>query len=125
MSPISFLPPHDVAQGQLDAYNARDIDTFMTFWDEGAQVFEHPATLLAEGAVQIRARHLVRFQEPDLYGELLSRVVLGNTVIDHERVRRNFAEGVGHLQVACIYEIGEGKIRRAWFISGEKTLGVD
>lgn len=125
MSASAALPPHAVAQGQLDAYNARDIDTFMTFWDAQAQVFEHPSTLLAEGAAQIRARHLVRFQEPDLYGELLSRVVLGNTVIDHERVRRNFEEGVGYLKVACIYEIAEGKIRRAWFISGEKTLGVD
>jgi putative hydrolase of HD superfamily len=67
----------------------------------------------------------VRFQEPDLYGELISRVVLGNTVIDHEQVRRNFEEGVGSLEVACIYEIIEGKIRRAWFISGEKTLGMD
>lgn len=125
MSPSAALSPHAVAQGQLDAYNARDIDTFMTFWDAQAQVFAHPSTLLAEGAAQIRARHLERFQEPDLYGELLSRVVLGNTVIDHERVRRNFEEGVGALEVACIYEIIEGKIRRAWFISGEKTLCMD
>lgn len=123
--PTGDPTPADVAQGQLDAYNARDIDTFMTFWDENAQIFEHPSTLLADGAAQIRARHLARFQEPDLHGELLGRVVVGNTVMDHERVRRNFGEGVGFLKVVGIYEIAGGRIRRAWFISGEKTLDAE
>ena len=87
------MSPEDVVKKQLDAYNAKDLEAFMSVWAEDAQYFAHPSTLLARGAAAIRERHLVRFQEPDLHGELISRVVLGNTVVDHERVTRTFPEG--------------------------------
>lgn len=110
--------PASVVGRQLDAYNARDIQAFMQHWSQDAQIFEHPATLLASGAEEIRARHLVRFTEPDLFGRLLSRTVIGNKVIDQEQVTRNFPEGVGRVDVTAIYEVEHGQISKAWFISG-------
>lgn len=109
----------EVVQSQLDAYNARDIDLFMTAWANDAQYFVHPSTLLAEGADTIRERHLERFKEPDLFGKLIKRSIIGNTVIDIETVTRNFPKGKGQLEVACIYEVLSGKISKAWFILGE------
>lgn len=41
------MNPEDVAKKQLDAYNAKDLEAFMSVWAEGAQYFAHPATLLA------------------------------------------------------------------------------
>ena len=86
-----------VVQRQIEAYNNKDIDTFMENWADDAQYFEHPAILLADGAVTIRERYLIRFKEPDLFGKLLSRVVLNNRVVDIEIVYRNFAEEAGHI----------------------------
>lgn len=116
--------PAGVVARQLDAYNARDIEAFMLNWSPDAQIFEHPATLLADGAAEIRARHLVRFTEPDLFGRLLSRTVIGNKVIDQEQVTRNFPDGLGQLDVTAIYEVENGRIRKAWFISGNLSRPV-
>jgi hypothetical protein len=64
----------------------------------------------------------LRFQEPNLHARLLNRIVLGNTVIDHEMVTRTFAEGTGTLEMTAIYEVRDGLIARAWFMFGDKTL---
>jgi hypothetical protein len=47
---------------------------------------------------------------------------MGNIVIDHEEVTRTFPEGPGNLQIMAIYEIQKGRIARAWFITGPRTL---
>ncbi|KPF43150.1 nuclear transport factor 2 family protein [Rhizobium sp. AAP43] len=109
---------------QLEAYNARDIDAFMPWWADDCQYFAFPSTLLAGSAAEIRARHIERFKEPDLHGELLSRIVVGNVVVDHETVTRNFPEGKGEVDVICIYEIAHGKIAKAWFKLGERRFSA-
>ena len=58
--------PGVVVQRQLDAYNARDIDALLATYADDAQLFEHPAKLLASGAAQLRERFTARFQEPTL-----------------------------------------------------------
>lgn len=112
----------DIVQRQLDAYNARDIDAFMAFWAEEARIYEFPNRLLADGAAEIRARHIVRFQEPDLFGRLVSRMSVGNRVVDREVVTRNFPEGKGTIDVIGIYELAGKRIARAWFIMGSPIL---
>ncbi len=114
--------PHDAAhpvQMQLAAYNARDIDAFMACWADGCQYYAFPDTLLANGAAEIRSRHIERFKEPDLHATLLSRIVVGNVVIDYETVQRSFPAGPGEVEVICIYEVDAGKIAKAWFKMGE------
>jgi putative hydrolase of HD superfamily len=113
-----------VIAGQLAAYNARDIETFMAFWHEDAEIFEHPSTLLAAGVAEIRARHLIRFREPDLHGKLVARMSVGNLVVDREIVTRNFPEGLGTLDVIAIYEVEGSKIARAWFKMGTPRIGA-
>src|SRR6185436_15989034 len=82
--------PTEVVRRQLDAYNAKDIEAFMSCWAEDAQFFAFPSDLLAEGVQQIRDRHVVRFREPDLFGKLIHRMNVGNLVVDREVVTRNF-----------------------------------
>ncbi len=122
MSAMSTTSPKSVAQGQLDAYNARDIDAFMAYWAEDAQIYEFPDKLVTAGAAAIRERHIARFQEPNLYGRLVQRMVMGSRVVDQEKVARTFPEGTGTLDVIAVYEIIDGKIAKAWFMPGAKTL---
>ena len=109
-------------QRQLDAYNARDIDAFMRCWAEDCEYYEFPARLLASGASEVRARHLARFEEPNLFGTLLSRICVGNVVVDHETVTRTFPDGPGEVDVIAIYEVGRGRIAKAWFKQGTPRL---
>ncbi|MDG3441264.1 nuclear transport factor 2 family protein [Nitrospirillum amazonense] len=118
----STLTPEQVVDGQLRAYNAKDIDAFMAYWAEDARVYQHPDTLLARGMDEIRARHLIRFQEPNLHGRLLHRMAVGGTVVDHEMVTRAFPEGPGTVEVIGIYEVTDGRISRAWFTLGTPVL---
>ena len=112
----------EVVRRQLDAYNARDIEAFMACWADDAQYYQHPSTLLAAGAAEIRARHVARFKEPNLFGRLVKRMVVGSMVVDQETVARTFPEGTGHVDVIAIYEVAHGKIAKAWFIMGTPIL---
>jgi hypothetical protein len=118
----SLVDPASVIQRQLDAYNARDLDALMGTYADDAQLFEHPSTLLASGAAVLRERFALRFQEPNLHAHLLSRVVMGQTVVDYEEVIRTFPEGPGKVRLMMIYEVQGDKIAKAWSIVGEKTL---
>jgi len=53
--------PEVVVEAQLAAYNARDLNAFLATYAKDAQLFEHPATLLASGADQLRERYAARF----------------------------------------------------------------
>jgi hypothetical protein len=119
-----MMGPQEIVQGQLDAYNARDIGAFMAFWADDARLYEHPSKLLASGASDIRERHVARFAEPNLHGRLINRMVQDGCVIDQELVTRTFPEGPGTIEVIAIYEIRDGRIANAWFVFGPKKLSV-
>ena len=114
--------PLSIVQAQLDAYNAKDIEALLMSYAPDAEQFTLHGELLARGHAQLRERYLTRFLEPDLHAKLLSRTVVGNIVTDVELITRNFPEGLGTLEMLCIYEVTEGRIRRASFAAGEKTL---
>lgn len=116
--------PEAIVQTQLDAYNARDIEAFVATYTDDAQIFEHPATLLAAGSAQLRDRYAARFKEPNLRAVVVKRIVMGNMVIDHERVTRTFPEGLGTSEAVAIYEVQDGKIAKVWLVMGPKTLST-
>ena len=115
----------EVVQRQLDAYNAREIDAVMATYADHVEHFEFPSTRLAGNAAEVRERLLLRLQEPNLHARLLARTAMGNLVIDHERVTRDFPEGLGTVELIAMYEVHGEKIVRAWFKFGEKQLGRD
>lgn len=118
---MPHLPPAAVVQAQLDAYNAKDIDgLLLTYWPDAEQ-YELHGQLLAKGHPQMRERFLARFAEPDLNARLLSRTVIENVVVDHEVVTRNLAEGVATVELLCVYQVEDGRIRRASFSTGKTT----
>jgi hypothetical protein len=119
---MTLSSPAAVVQRQLDAYNARDVDALLATYAPDARQFEHPATLVASGAAEMRARMALRFQEPNLHARLLQRVVMGNLVIDHEEVTRTFPERSGRVDMVDIYEVCDGRIVSASVQVSNKRL---
>ena len=114
--------PEGVVQRQLDAYNARDVSALLATYTDDAELYEHPAKLVARGAAALRERFTARFREPNLHAALQKRIVMGGFVIDHEIVTRTFPEGPGTLEVVMIYEVREGRIAKSWSIPGAKQI---
>ena len=115
----TFLSPEAVVQRQLDAYNAADLDAWLATYAQNATQYEHPATVLASGRAEIRARMQARFSEPTLHARLISRSVMGKVVIDHELVTRSFPAGPGTVELVCIYSVEWGLIQTESIASGE------
>ncbi len=117
--------PAEIIQRQLDAYNAREVETLLQIYADDAELYEFPATLLARGTATLRERFAQRFREPNIHAALLHRIVAGDTVIDHECVTRTFPEGPGTLELTMIYQVKAGRIVRAWSIAGPRKLAGD
>ena len=114
--------PLAVVQAQLDAYNAKDIDALLATYAADAEQHVLHGELLARGHEQMRSRFLARFAEPNLHARLLSRTVIANVVADLELIERTFPEGPGTIEMLCLYEVADGRIRKASFVTGEKRL---
>lgn len=119
---MNIASPAVVVQAQLDAYNGKDIDALLATYAPDAQQFSLHGERLATGHAQMRARFVERFAEPDLHARLLSRMIMANIVVDHEIITRNFPDGRGTIELLCVYEVGDGLIRKASFATGPKTL---
>lgn len=111
--------PEKVVQAQLDAYNAKDIDALLGTYHPDAEQYTMHGGLVARGHAAMRPRFLARFSEPDLHATLLHRAVVGNFVMDHERVTRNLPEGRGEVEMLCVYEVLDGLIVKASFAFAE------
>ncbi len=94
----------------------------MACWAADCLYFEFPDRLLASGAGEVRARHVARFEEPNLFGRLIKRIAVGDVVVDEEVVTRSFPDGPGEVDVVAIYQVADGLISRAWFRMGPSRL---
>lgn len=119
---MNSTSPQSVVQAQLDAYNAKDIDRLLQTYAPDAEQFALHGERLAKGRDEMRARYLLRFAEPDLHARLLSRYVVGNVVADVEIITRSFPEGLGTIEMLCVYQVEGGVIQKASFVVGEKKL---
>jgi len=108
------VTPRDVVQAQLDAYNAQDLDRFCTYYAPDCIIADLNGAVTQNGLAEIRARYEKAWaQYPQNKTVALSRIVVGSTVIDHERVTR--APGGEEFEVAAIYTIRDGLIARVDF----------
>jgi hypothetical protein len=109
--------PAAFAQRQLDAYNARDLERFVREYTEDVVAYRLGAVEPFVSGKAAFAEHYRknRFTLPDLHAALVSRMVLGNKVIDQERV---FGVEPEPMEVAAIYEVTPAGIRKVWFVSG-------
>jgi len=111
----TMITPETLAQQQLDAYNSGDIEAFLVPYSEDVEIYNFPDQLTAKGKDQIRPNYENMFKDlPDLHCELVNRIVLGNTVMDHEKVTG--LKGIESLEVIAIYKIKDDKIAQVYFV---------
>lgn len=104
----------DIAQAQLDAYNAQDLEKYMTYFTEDCIVSGLNGTPTETSAAAIKARYAKAFaQFPQNKAELKNRIAVGNTVVDHELVIRS--PGGEQFEIIAIYTFRDGRIARVDF----------
>jgi hypothetical protein len=109
------MSPEALAQGQLDAYNAQDLDRFMSFYADDVVIAELNGAVLQQGTTQVRERYATMFAKfPANRAALVSRIVVGNTVVDHEDVQR---APDNRFEACAIYTVRGDKIARVDFAS--------
>ena len=104
----------DIAQKQLDAYNAQDLETYVSFFAEDCVVsgLNGVPTETSRAAITIRyAKAFAQF--PENKAILKSRIAVGNTVVDHELVIRS--PGGEQFEIIAIYTFKDGLISRVDF----------
>lgn len=108
-----------LAQEQLDAYNARDIEAFVLPYAEDVKVFNFPDQLLYQGKDEMYGLYGRMFSRtPDLHCKLVNRIVMGNTVIDQEEV--TLQKGQAPMRAIAIYKVRDGKIAEVYFIRNDQ-----
>ena len=114
MTVPATLSPVDLIQAQFDAYNAQDLDAYCAFFADDVIVADYNGAVTVEGIAAYRAKYVQVFADfPRNKAELLNRMVVGDFVVDHERVVR--APGGQTFEVICIYTLAAGKVARVDF----------
>ena len=103
------------------AYDDGDAREFADCFAENAVAYEHPNVAAQTGREAICEYYQKVFaQFPELKTEILYRAVIGNRVVDHERVRRT-SDGEP-FEVMAIYEIENDSIIRFDMVRESKTV---
>jgi imidazolonepropionase-like amidohydrolase len=118
LDPKALLPPspETVVQRQVEAYNARDIEAFLSFYADDVMIRRLPSEeLVWDGKGAMRARYAKRFSEtPDLHCAITKRIVHGSWVVDHQLVT-----GIAdrpRVRAVATYEVRDGLIRNVWYL---------
>jgi hypothetical protein len=109
------MTPEEIVQRQVEAYNAHDLDAFASFYSETIQMIRLPAN---EPAIRNKAElkefyGANRFKAANLHAEIVNRIILGNKIIDHERISGLQPDP---FEVVVIYEVNNGLIDRVWSV---------
>lgn len=108
------------AQKQLMAYNARDIEAFLACYTDDIELLDlKTGEPFCRGIFEMRAIYGPMFNRcPELYCNLVKRIVCGSIAIDEEMVTGQVKGKSVH--ATAIYQVNEDYlIEKAWFIRGE------
>lgn len=106
-----------LAEGQLHAYNNRDIDKFCTFFHTDVIVYVagNPQPT-CQGMEAFKKIYTSRFNDnPDLHCQLRNRIVLDNAILDEEWVT-GVHNALAPSHVVAIYQFQDGLIHTVSFV---------
>jgi imidazolonepropionase-like amidohydrolase len=106
--------PEMLVQQQVNGYNLRNIDAFLTPYSDSVVIYDINGKVLMKGKQEIREEYAKYFNKtPELHCQIVNRMVMGNTVVDQEKLtsaNRKPSEGI------AVYKIEAGKIITVHFI---------
>ena len=107
------MTAEQIVQENLDFYNNRDIDGFMSSFSDDIKMYNHgDSKPTVVGKNKVRKVYTQLFEKsPKLHSTILKRIVIGNKIIDHESITgRNGNKEI--LELVLIYEVTNQKINR-------------
>lgn len=109
------MDPVTIVQGQVDAFNARDLDRFVGYYSANVVLDDGDGHVMAQGHDALRALYGQLFaQSPALHAEIPRRIHVGSYVIDEEEISGFIFEGFpSEMHVAVIYRMEGDTIARA------------
>jgi hypothetical protein len=113
--PRDISTAESLIDGQLAAYNRRDVEGFLSYYSDAAVLVNYPDQITDTGKEAMRVRYKKSFANPDVRATIAKRIVFGNFVIDHEQLTR--APAPGMIEAIAVYEIKDGKIVRVTFLN--------
>lgn len=107
------MNPESIVQQNLEAYNQRDIEKFMSYIHPDIQMFEWDTlTPSASGYQEVKSRYAQLFKKsPSLHSLIMSRSVLGNKIIDYEVISGRMGEP-NFVEMVVIYEVENQLIKK-------------
>jgi hypothetical protein len=111
MGQVKEMTPEQVVQANLDCYNRRDIDGFMSYFSPDIKMYNFADnSVTIDGLEQYRKVYKELFDlSPNLHSTIVKRIVFDNKVIDHESiVGRRGSDGI--FEIVLIYEVKDNKI---------------
>lgn len=111
-TPAQLVPvtAEGLVQQQLNGYNARNLEAFLAPFSDTVKFYDQgTGKLTMEGKETMRKVYGKFFEMvPELHCQVVNRIVMGNTVVDQERVTGTKKV----IEAVVIYTIEQGKITR-------------
>jgi hypothetical protein len=114
------VSPKQLVQTQLDAYNQRDLATFLRCYAPDCRIEDGLGGILLDGHAAIAERYRTLFaQAPNLHAEITTQLIIGSYVVDQEHVTGLPARDGGEraLDAIAIYRIDHDLIRHVRMLS--------
>jgi len=105
-----------IIEQQVEAYNARDLNTFASLFSPTIKVFEfNNSDPSIVGLKALRSAYAAVFEDsPALHATVINRISIGNKVIDHEHITGR--AGANFIDLVVIYEVKDQLIQRVSYI---------
>lgn len=98
---------------QLKKYNEKDVKAYGRTFATNVEINKFPNEILIEGRPALRDQYITLLKNtPNLYSEILNRIIIGNKVID--KIKRTINDET--VYNVAIYEIENGLISKVTFI---------
>jgi hypothetical protein len=115
MAPEKSLTPAETVDASVKAFNAHDANAFARYFSEDVQVFDYPDTLKLRTRAALLATYANAFlKNPLIKTTVMQRIIVGNRVVDHERVQRT-PDSIP-LDVIVLNEVRNGLIERLYLV---------
>ncbi|MDG1750861.1 MAG: nuclear transport factor 2 family protein [Thalassotalea sp.] len=112
-------PAVKIVDKQLAAYNNQDIDAFIATYHQDVEIYDFPNSLKYTGKENLKQNYQGMFERLKcLQASSKKRIVLYNTVIDHELAEMCTTDKHivdKSIEVIAIYEVEDGLIKRVMF----------
>ncbi|TCV97830.1 hypothetical protein EC912_101847 [Luteibacter rhizovicinus] len=108
--------PAQVVDAQLAAYNAHDVDAFAACYAPDVSIYDLTGkNPVHHGIAELKKTYAFLKTVPAAFrADIVTRIVNGPIVVDHERILGLPADK-GTPEAVAVYEVRDGKILNVWF----------